>query len=100
MRTFLPSLARPSDEERKAAAWARARPIPGSDPALVRRDCDGRIIVWSEYGLRSDFGWQIDHIVPLSLGGPDSLGNLRARHWRGNMAAGTILGNALRNMAR
>jgi len=63
-------------------------------------DCDGRVMCWSEYGLKSSFGWEIDHAIPTRLGGPDIVSNLRARHWQGNRSAGGILGNALRNMGR
>jgi hypothetical protein len=58
----------------------------------VRIDCDGRYISWSEYGQYTEYGWQIDHILPRSLLGSDSPDNLRARHWRGNSYAGGLLG--------
>ena len=31
-----------------------------------------------------DFGWEIDHIVPLADGGPDDLSNLTP-YWRANV---------------
>ena len=81
---------------RKAASWQNASPIPGYDPALWRMDCDGRVIKWSDYGIKSDHGWEIDHIVPVALGGGDDVSNLRARHWMGNSSAGGTLSNMLR----
>jgi hypothetical protein len=98
-KNYLASLANPTEYQRKLAAWEKAAPIPGYDPVVVRIDCDGRIIFWSEYGLRSDYGWQIDHIIPVALNGSDGLFNLRARHWLGNCTAGGYLGNAM-NVAR
>ena len=98
-KTFLSALLNPTDEERKVAAWQRARPITGSDPAIVRIDCDGRII-WLDHGLRSEYGWEIDHIVPLALNGLDTLSNLRARHWRGNSRAGGLLSGILDDVGR
>lgn len=79
-------------ERRKLAAWMAADPILGHDGNLVRLDCDGRVILWSAYGELSDFGWEIDHIRPTVIGGPDVLWNLRARHWKGNRSAGGLLG--------
>jgi hypothetical protein len=78
-----------TDESRKRTAWANATPIPNTDD---RMDCDGRIIKWAEYGQLTTYGWEIDHINPSCLGGPDVLSNLRARHHLGNRSAGGILG--------
>jgi hypothetical protein len=82
-----------ADDERKCWAWVAAAEIPGIDTLAFRRDCDGRIIHWDEYGKYSDYGWHIDHEKPLALGGADMLLNLRARHWRGNTRAGGLLGS-------
>jgi len=81
-----------ADEWKKVLAWGNAEALPGSQD---RRDCDGRIIRWSEYGQRTVFGWHIDHAVPTALGGLDAPSNLRARHWLGNCSAGGILGALL-----
>jgi hypothetical protein len=83
---------------RRQVAWENATPFV--DGREFRIDCDGRFIRWSEYGLYSTYGWQIDHIRPTALGGNDMLGNLRARHWEGNCSAGGVLGNAMANMGR
>lgn len=58
-------------------------------------DCDGRTISRSEYGRFSAYGWQVDHILPIALGGGDQAINLRPRHWRGNCGAGGLLGGIL-----
>jgi len=55
-------------------------------------DCDNRIICRAEYGKYTAFGWQVDHAIPVVLGGPDFFSNLRPRHWMGNSAAGGLLG--------
>lgn len=58
-------------------------------------DCDSRIIGRHEYGKRTTYGWEVDHQVPASLGGPSVYGNLRPRHWLGNSYSGGLLGGLL-----
>ena len=85
----------------KARAWIAASEIPGYDPLMWRRDVDGRAIRWSDYGDRSsEFGWEIDHVIPLGIGGFDHSSNTRARHWKGNAAAGGYLGGMLDDFIR
>jgi hypothetical protein len=75
-------------EWRKNAAW-----INSAGSLYVEcYDCDGSLIKLSEYGLLSEFGWEVDQVVPSRVGGPDHFDNLRARHWRGNRRAGGLLG--------
>jgi|SRR5260221_1339 hypothetical protein len=97
---YAPGFGSPSDEGRKLAAWNNVPCLPGLGLVTEKRDCDGRIIRWSEYGSYSECGWQIDHVRPAALGGGDHVSNLRARHWRGNCNAGSLLGNALRDVRR
>lgn len=36
----------------------------------------------SQYGMRdSNFGWEIDHVYPIAMGGDDNIENLRAMQW-------------------
>ena len=83
-------------ERRKNTAWINTA---GSLHIVECYDCDGRLIKMHEYGQLSEFGWEVDHSVPLGVGGADSSQNIRARHWRGNRSAGGILG-ALLNKTR
>lgn len=85
------------DVFRKLAAWNKAAPIVGYVASDWRQDCDGRVISWNEYGKHSSYGWEIDHIVPVAIGGSDADFNLRARHWMGNSSAGGMLGGMLNN---
>ena len=71
----------------KNQVWQKGAIIPGYDAVLWRRDAGGNAISFSEYGNRdSDYGWEIDHIIPVANGGSDLLSNLRPLHWKANVA--------------
>ena len=44
---------------------------------------------YRQYGDRtSEYGWEIDHIIPKSKGGTDDICNLQPLHWDNNVAKG------------
>ncbi len=61
------------------------------DQNMVRRDRFGSLIVFSEYGMLTEFGWEYDHTIPRVLNGSDSLINIQPLHWRNNRAKGSKL---------
>lgn len=83
-------------EQKKIAAWQACRPIQGYPSAQYRIDAYGNLILWSHHGKQGEYGWEVDHILALALGGADSLANVRALHWRANRQLGSGVGNALR----
>ncbi len=71
-------------------AWLKAQKHPNYPDGRVRIDAYGSIMVASEYGKQTDYGWEIDHELPQN--GFSALSNLfvnqRALHWRNNRAKG------------
>jgi hypothetical protein len=67
----------PIEEPTKRRIWAKALEVPWSDPALVRKDRFGYLMRYSDYGDHaSSFGWEIDQLIPMALGGSEDEWNL------------------------
>jgi hypothetical protein len=77
---------KPFDDVIINAVWEKAKKEFGF--YFYKKDGCSAIIAKHEYGQRSKYGWEIDHIIPVSMGGTDDLENLQALHWENNSSKG------------
>lgn len=71
------------------AVWDKGHLIPGRDPDEWRCDICGSTIRFLDHGnTKSRFGWEIDHVLPVSKGGKDDGANLRPLQWEINRLKG------------
>ena len=64
----------PSEKEIQKV-WEKGRRIQGKDPDVYRLDQHGNEIYRHAYGKSGEKSWEIDHEVPVSKGGSDSMRN-------------------------
>ena len=64
-------------------AWSKATIVPNTHPDVLRKDACGAWIRRDMYMVHgSEYGWEIDHIFPLSMGGTTRKENVRALQWQ------------------
>lgn len=72
------------DESTIQQVWMKARQEANNDPNIYRKDYAGAWIRRDQYGKETEYGWEIDHLNPVSNGGTDDLSNLYPLQWSNN----------------
>ena len=80
---------RPFSKEVIDRIWNKGKIAPEYDSSIWRWDSYKTLIRYSDFGkIHAKYGWEIDHIKPVTKGGTDDPGNLQPLSWKNNRLKG------------
>ncbi len=68
--------------------WAKGSIVSNNDSNIWRKDFAGAWIRKDMFGTKGKYGWEIDHLQPLSKGGSRVPSNMVPIHWENNRSKG------------
>jgi hypothetical protein len=80
------TVGQPFNEATVEAVWEKGTREPAY--STFRSDVGGAFMQRSKYGKTEEWGWEIDHVKPVSAGGTDDLSNLQPLQWENNRHKG------------
>ncbi|HVQ00986.1 MAG TPA: HNH endonuclease signature motif containing protein [Candidatus Thermoplasmatota archaeon] len=81
----------PFDQSTINKVWEKGKIVDENLKDIARIDTCDSPISKIDYGATSKFGWEIDHIKPVSKGGTDDIDNLQPLHWENNRKKGNYV---------